>query len=66
LLSAGVGEGIFFAGRNHVAIKIIASRGEHRLITSNPKEISKMKAQNIELSEEDIAESALIYEPGTE
>ncbi|WKZ30335.1 MAG: ATP-binding protein [Candidatus Dojkabacteria bacterium] len=66
LLSAGVGEGIFFAGRNHVAIKIIASRGEHRLITSNPKELSKMKEQNLQFSEEDIAESALIYEPGTE
>lgn len=66
LLSANTGEGLFFAGRNHVAIKIIASRGEHRLITSNPKELAKMKKQEAMFSDEDIAESALIYEPGTE
>ncbi|MCD6225653.1 ATP-binding protein [bacterium] len=41
LLSADVGEGIFFAGQNHVAIKIIASPQEHKLITSNPAELIK-------------------------
>lgn len=45
LLGADVGEGIFFAGRNHVAIKVIASAEEHRLITSNPEELLKMKAE---------------------
>ncbi|MBU2592214.1 hypothetical protein KKD61_02000, partial [Patescibacteria group bacterium] len=44
LLGADIGEGIFFAGRNHVAIQVIASPEEHRLITSNPEEILKMKA----------------------
>ena len=44
LLGADVGEGIFFAGKNHVAIRVIASPEEHRLITSNPEEILKMKA----------------------
>lgn len=39
LLSAGVGEGIFFAGMNHVAIKIISSPDEHALATSKPAEI---------------------------
>src|SRR5574344_778915 len=43
LLAANKGEGIFFAGQNHVAIKIIASEDEHRLITSNPEEILKKK-----------------------
>lgn len=43
LLSADKGEGIFFAGQNHVAIKVIASGEEDRLITSNPEEIMKMK-----------------------
>ncbi len=33
LLSSGVGEGLFFAGHSHVAIKIIASEEEHGLIT---------------------------------
>lgn len=43
LLSADVGEGIFFAGRNHVAIKVVASQNEHKLITSDPEEILQMK-----------------------
>lgn len=33
LLSGGVGEGLFFAGQSHVAIKIIASDEEYKLIT---------------------------------
>ncbi|MEI7962142.1 MAG: hypothetical protein WCI04_07440 [archaeon] len=45
LLSADKGEGIFFAGKNHVAIRVIASEDEHKIITSNPEEIMKMKAQ---------------------
>lgn len=33
LLSGGVGEGLFFAGQSHVAIKVIASEEEQQLIT---------------------------------
>lgn len=36
LLSAGVGQGLFFAGPSHVALQVIASRDEHALITTNP------------------------------
>jgi DNA helicase HerA-like ATPase len=39
LLESGVGEGIFFAGLKHVAIKIIASYTEEQIITTNPQEI---------------------------
>lgn len=39
LLSAEVGEGLFFAGQSHVAIQIVAAPHEHGLITSNPQEI---------------------------
>ncbi|KKT64804.1 MAG: Type IV secretory pathway VirB4 component-like protein [Candidatus Woesebacteria bacterium GW2011_GWA2_44_33] len=46
LLSAEVGEGLFFAGQNHVAIKVLASEDEHKLITSKPQELLEMKAQN--------------------
>jgi len=42
---AGVGEGIFFAGMNHVAIKIISSADEHALATSKPAEILERKKQ---------------------
>ncbi len=41
LLSANIGEGLFFAGQSHVAIKTIAAPFEHKLITSNPEEILK-------------------------
>ncbi|MDD3002716.1 MAG: ATP-binding protein, partial [Candidatus Shapirobacteria bacterium] len=44
LLSASKGEGIFFAGQNHVAIQIIASVDEHNLITSNPEDILKKQS----------------------
>ncbi len=39
LLESAVGEGIFFAGQNHAAIKIIASYNEDRLVTTNPEEL---------------------------
>jgi type IV secretory pathway VirB4 component len=43
LLSANVGEGLFFAGNNHVAIRFIASPDEHALITTKPSEILARK-----------------------
>jgi conjugal transfer ATP-binding protein TraC len=39
LLESNVGEGIFFAGLKHVAIKIIASYTEDQIITSDPAQI---------------------------
>lgn len=39
LLECEVGEGLFFAGLNHVAIKVIASYTEDQLITTDPKEL---------------------------
>ncbi|MFA6082477.1 MAG: DUF87 domain-containing protein [Patescibacteria group bacterium] len=39
LLESDIGEGLFFAGQEHVAIKIIASYNEHQIITTNPQEI---------------------------
>ncbi len=43
LLSANVGEGLFFAGPNHVAMQVVASKDEHPLVTSSPKEILAIK-----------------------
>ena len=45
LLNASIGEGLFFAGSNHVAIQIAASQYEHSLITTNPVEMEKDKAE---------------------
>lgn len=41
LLSSGIGEGLFFAGQSHVAMKVIAAPFEHEIITSNPEELLK-------------------------
>lgn len=43
LLESDVGEGIFFAGMKHVAIKIIASYTEDQIITSDPSQILAIK-----------------------
>lgn len=43
LVSADVGEGLFFAGQNHVAIRVIASQEEHEVMTTNPEEILQKK-----------------------
>jgi conjugal transfer ATP-binding protein TraC len=42
LLSAGVGQGLFFAGPTHVAMRVVASPEEHLLITSNPAEAAQV------------------------
>ncbi|MDO8504599.1 MAG: ATP-binding protein [Candidatus Liptonbacteria bacterium] len=39
LLSAEVGTGLFFAGKKHVAIQIIPSFFEDKIITTNPEEL---------------------------
>ena len=51
LLEAAVGEGLFFAGQKHVAIKIVASYGEDQLITTAPEEVLKIKKAKKELAE---------------
>lgn len=45
LLSSDVGEGLFFAGPSHVALRIVASPEEYELVTSKPQEIVRKQAQ---------------------
>ena len=45
LLETDVGEGIFFAGQKHVAIKVVASPAEHEMITTAPEEIARRQAR---------------------
>src|SRR3989338_1755380 len=48
LVGSGIGEGLFFAGQNHVVMKVMAAPFEHTLITSNPAELlAKQQAQQI-------------------
>lgn len=43
LLESGVGEGIFFAGQKHVAIKVISSYVEDQIVTTNPAQLLEAK-----------------------
>ena len=43
LLEAGVGEGIFFAGQKHAAIKVVASYTEDQLITTDPRQLLEIE-----------------------
>jgi type IV secretory pathway VirB4 component len=43
LVASDVGEGIFFAGSNHVALRVVASPEEHSIITTNPEELVQKK-----------------------
>ncbi len=52
LLESGVGEGIFFVGLKHVAIKVIASYTEDQIITSDPSQLLQIKQAREELSQQ--------------
>jgi type IV secretory pathway VirB4 component len=44
LLESDVGEGLFFAGASHVAIKVVASYAEDQIITTDPKTLLAQQA----------------------
>ena len=52
LLECGVGEGIFFAGDKHAALKIVASYTEDQLITTDPQQLLEIEAAKKEFEEE--------------
>ncbi len=43
LLESDIGEGIFFVGLKHVAIKVVASYTEDQIITTNPAQVLAIK-----------------------
>jgi len=49
LLESNIGEGMFFVGLKHVAIKIIASYTEDQIITSDPSQLLNIKRAKEEL-----------------
>jgi len=51
LLECGVGEGIFFAGNKHVAMKVVASYTEDQLITSDPRQLLELEEAKKEFDE---------------
>jgi type IV secretory pathway VirB4 component len=52
LTGASVGEGIFFAGQKHVALRVVASYSEDQFITTSPEEVIKIKEAKRKASEE--------------
>ncbi len=52
LLEAGVGEGIFFAGSKHVAIKVVASYTEDQIITTDPRQLLEIQEAKDEFDNE--------------
>lgn len=43
LLQSGVGEGIFFAGSKHAAIRVVASPTEDQIVTTNPQQLIEIE-----------------------
>ncbi|EKD76540.1 MAG: hypothetical protein ACD_43C00068G0003 [uncultured bacterium] len=55
LLEGNVGEGIFFAGPRHAAIKVVASYTEDQIITSDPKQLLEIEDSKKEFAAENQA-----------
>lgn len=52
LLEGAVGEGIFFAGLKHAAIKVVASYTEDQLITSDPRQLLEIEKAKKEFEQQ--------------
>ena len=52
-----VGQGLFFAGRNHIQIQVVASPTEHDLITTSPDELVALKNKELTDRNERISRS---------
>jgi type IV secretory pathway VirB4 component len=52
LLEGAVGEGIFFAGLKHAAIKVVASYTEDQLITSDPRQLIEIEQAKNEFKQQ--------------
>jgi hypothetical protein len=63
LLESGIGEGIFFAGNKHAAIKVVASYSEDRIVTTNPEQLLQLERQRKEF-EEKVEEKEKDVAPG--
>lgn len=53
LLESGVGEGIFFAGKQHVSIKVISSYTEDQIVSSDPHQILALRKAKEDLATTD-------------
>jgi hypothetical protein len=67
LLSCERGQGLFFAGSNHVGIHVISSQAEHEIITSDPRDLEAMRKKEEMgiIDNKTLDEKAKIYEAPT-
>lgn len=63
LLTCDKGQGLFFAGSNHVAIQVISSQAEHELITSDPRDLERLAKQKNLPDNRTMEELSQVYEP---
>lgn len=63
LLTADQGQGLFFAGSNHVGIQVVSSQAEHELITTNPIELEKRGVKGGVDMNRSVEELSQIYDP---
>ncbi len=66
LLNCDKGQGLFFAGSNHVGIQVLSSVAEHEIITSDPRDLEKLKERKGQTDTRTIEELSQIYEPPAE
>ena len=59
LLESSVGEGIFFAGLKHVAIRVVASYTEDQVITSDPAQLAEIEQAKKDLAKEETTETTI-------
>ena len=67
LLSCDRGQGLFFAGSNHVGIQVLSSQAEHEVITSDPRDLEeKRRKKSMGIGDNrNIQELAQIFNPPT-
>ena len=63
LLNCDKGQGLFFAGQNHVGIQVLSSVAEHEIITSDPKDLEKLKEKEGITDTRTVEELAQIFDP---
>ena len=60
LLESDVGEGMFFVGLKHVAIKIIASYTEDQIITSDPSQLLAIQKAKKDMASDTLSSKGVI------
>lgn len=63
LLSSDIGEGLFFAGPAHAAIRVISSPDEHALATTKPQELEEKAKQAAPPPAANVPRPQMVTEP---